>query len=266
LLILGLMEQWLGHHAEAAEAYRKYLASSPPATKAAKVRQWLAEVEVRSETQRNAEDEAALKNFGPRAWAVGFGFSPLQTSAIASQLGGGPFSKVFHFFGRAGNLSMGVRFGRRDLTGTIQAAPKDSAPPDSTTTPTFSSLSAESLSFWGLDFGYDFGLLGPHESLGPIQIFLPARAGGIFGNVTASGRDFSSVGVDLATGLGAALYTKSWIAFELLALYHFDLAFGPQESDMSPTIRTAAGEDVTGSFGGFELRFAVRILFGEANL
>ena len=77
----------------------------------------------------------------------------------------------------------------------------------------------------------------------------------------AGNDNYTSLALDLATGLGVHLYTGTPFRIDLRSIYRFDpLVTAFSGEDTSAELRNQRGQAISGSLTGFELKVGVSIL------
>lgn len=261
-LILGTIEMRLENNSEALEAFNKYLALSPPADKAAAVKQRVAELEVRLDKQRKeqeakaaADAKAKAERFGPGGSGFFIGFSPSYQPALA---GSGDLnssiSSSFDFGFRYRMVDIGLKFASGNVD-RITVKDEDDAV-----------LRTERGGKHNLtEFFVNVNIPAstPPDGKAGVQFLVPLKFGMYMNNVKFPVKTYWNMGMDLGVGGQLRYYTGSHFSFDITGLYTLALPItAVQNNDAKiETVYNAEGKKAAGSLNGLDLRAGITILF-----
>jgi hypothetical protein len=265
--LLGVVEQRLEHEKAAADAFQKVLEIEPhgPLARA---------VSVTLPDQKAKGDNEQKYKWGPDSPGFFFSFSPAAGIAAASQMGSSLSTSIEGGF-QFQKIQIGFRYG----SGTVGKifAPAEGSDNGATNQPATNYLpnsSGGSHTFKELYMNVLLPVLDPYTSLGGLQLNIPLFLGGFENSVSLaqgltannSGSTFGNIGWDFATGLQATYYTKSFVAVDLAAMYHWGFPFwNIREDGNTAGIEGPSNQQVTGGTTGFEVSLGVTFLFGASQ-
>lgn len=199
---------------------------------------------------------AALLRADPSPPALTLLVSPLYQPGFTSvdRLGSGNLM----LYGLEAELATRNVFGLRYGKGTV---PSLQAYQPSSFFTTYTSNA--SLTFLEMYMGVNLAINEPHGMLGPVQFFVPLQGGLAMLLLSTPADSYKAVGFDLATGLGARVYTLSFLRAEVSALYRFGIPVGTfiNAASSDSVVQAPSSESMKLGLSGFELRFGVSFLF-----
>ena len=274
-LVLGTSEQRLDHEEEAIQAFRAYLDRKPPEDKAAAVRARVAELELGRDQRQKAAEEASRAQYGTSTPGFGFGYSPVLDVKLRSDAEAlkSSISSSFDVQFGPGWFALGFRYGS-GTTPSLIAHNETTSTTTKVMTVTDTLVTDAPHKFYEMYLSSAIPLNEPYGKLGLFQVFVPIVLGLPWNTVSAAGKSYSNMGLDLATGLGVRLYTKSFFSANLTGLYHFvSVASGLSSKDQKNTtaasyvnvLQTAHKANLRTEFAGFELRLGVTILISGGS-
>jgi hypothetical protein len=125
-----------------------------------------------------------------------------------------------------------------------------------------------SLKIFDLLVGFDIPVNQPYGKLGPFQFFLPVSFGTALVLVDGGAYSFKAASFDSSFGVGAHVYTKSFIRADLSALYHFGIPLtsftGGSSSSSGANVLDPAGETMKAGLSGFEMYLGLTFIFPDS--
>ncbi len=252
-LLLAATEERLGNILEARDAYAKYLTLSQSADKKQAVAARLVEIEAKADRYQRFK-------WGSQSSGIILGYSPSFQSETAPQVSS-DLSNVMEIGFRVAQLSFGYKKG-------VGKAGAFKAPLTAKSNSTYTNIAAGARHvIEELYFQYNIELTHQPDRqslVWSIPIYVAGVSNVIKINPGATTEKIYQAWVyDLATGICADLYTKSFLSFNISALYHFGIPFGDMKNtDESLSITNTTGQTISGSTSGAEVRIGVKISFG----
>ena len=252
-LLLAATEERLGNLVEARDAYAKYLTLSPSAEKKQIVAARLVEIEGKADRYQSFK-------WGSRSSGIILGYSPTFQSETAKDVNS-DLSNVMEIGFSVAQLSFGYKKG-------VGKAGAFKAPTTTKSNSAYTNVAAGARHvIEELYFQYDFELTHQAERQALVWS-IPLYVAGVSNVIktnpgTSTEKLYQTWAYDIATGISADLYTKSFLSFNITALYHFGIPFGEMKNnDDSLSITNSTGQSISGSTSGAEVRIGVKISFG----
>lgn len=247
-LLLATLEERFGNFSDAKYAYSKYLMFSPTPEKRDAVTLRLTDLEPKVARYNRYK-------WGSNSSGIIFGSSPQFQTYVQEQLGS-EMKSASDYGLRFGSFS----FGYKSAKGTVG---QFKIPTTTANNSPYVNVPAGGTHIMDALFVQNDFRLGDDTDTKLVVWSIPIYYAWVTNAVKApSGTSYKNFEQDLGIGLRVDFYTKSFISFDVGALYHVGIPstnISPNEN--SNAIKNLKNEIITGSTSGVEVRIGMKILF-----